>query len=407
MFTKFATSAALVCVLLAPSTSAQSDMREQTLRSAAIDNGLVPLDSIYIPVDEEVSDIGKKLFESELLSLNSDTSCSTCHIDRFGSADGLPNAIGTGGRGEGRERLMGGGDVVPRNTLPLWGRGSKGFDTFFWDGKVEKTPQGIVSQFGEHAPSSDPLVVSVHLPFVEVREMVERDDEVEKDYLHEDQPAAEIIFDILTERVKNDAVLGAELSNATNKPVDDLSFGDIASAVAGFIRDNFRVKQTKFHDFVFADGELSNNELAGGLIFYGKGQCTSCHNGPLFSDLDFHVIPFRQAGFGKNGFGVDYGRYNATRRTDDLYRFRTPPLINVTKTAPYSHSGQYATLEELIVAHTDPLSGIVGNELTVQQRRELATRIGLWTAHMSPPEPLTGDEIDHLVAFLATLSTSE
>ena len=81
----------------------------------------------------------------------------------------------------------------------------------------------------------------------------------------------------------------------------------------------------------------------------------TCHYGPYFSDLKFHVVPFPQLGFGKNGFGVDYGRFNVTFDPKDLYKFRTPPLFNVEKTAPYGHSGSVATIQEAIAAHFDPL----------------------------------------------------
>ena len=75
---------------------------------------------------------------------------------------------------------MGGGSIVPRNTLALWGRAARQFDTFFWDGKVQKTEYGIVSQFGDQAPSDDPLIVAVSLPFVEIREMVSDDQYVQE-----------------------------------------------------------------------------------------------------------------------------------------------------------------------------------------------------------------------------------
>lgn len=403
MFTKFAISSLGACLACYGLAASQTDMRESVLREAALENGLTPISDLVTDTDPALVKIGEKLFETELLSLNSDTSCRTCHIDRFGSADGLPNAIGTNGFGEGLERFTSGGDIVPRNTLPLWGRGSKDFHTFFWDGKVKKTESDIISQFGTKSPSEDPLIVAVHLPFVEVRELVMRDEEVEDAYLTEEQRSAFAIFDLLVQRIRKDAELGEELSAALNKPIMSLTFLDIASAVAEFIRDDFAVRGTKFHAFVFDDGKLSADELAGGLIFYGKGQCSTCHNGPLFSDLDFHTIPFEQAGFGKNGFGVDYGRYNTTRNPDDLYKFRTPPLINVTQTQPYSHSGRYPTLAELISAHTDPLKTVHGGSMSETERRELVARIGLWLQSSEPPEPLNSEEVDHLISFLATL----
>ena len=39
----------------------------------------------------------------------------------------------------------------------------------------------------------------------------------------------------------------------------------------------------------------------------------------------------------------------------DPYKFRTTPLFNVEKTAPYGHSGSVATIEDAIAAHFDPL----------------------------------------------------
>jgi cytochrome c peroxidase len=403
MFMKSATSAIILLLATSELAGAQTQMRESVLREAALENGITPISDLTPQSDPALVEIGRKLFESELLSFNSDTSCRTCHLDEFGSSDGLANAVGTSGVGEGPERMKSGGDIVPRNTLPLWGRGTTGFHTFFWDGKVRKTESGIASQFGPQAPSDDPLIVAVHLPFVEVRELVKRDEDIEQDYLTEEQYSATQIYEVLAQRVRDDDELGRELSSAAAKSVTNLTFLDIATAVAAFIRDDFAVTGTRFHNFVFDDGRLNSDELAGGLIFYGKGQCSTCHNGALFSDLSFHVIPFEQAGFGKNGFGVDYGRYNSTRDPADLYKFRTPPLINVTQTGPYSHSGKYGDLFALISAHIDPLKGLTGSAMTPVERRELVSRIGLWASSNEPIEPLSDEEIEHIVSFLATL----
>ena len=101
------------------------------MKEAALSNGFQKPEEVNSLFDKDKSELGNKLFHDELLSLNSTTSCSSCHLTKFSSADGLPNAIGTGGEGEGIKRVMQGGNIVPRNTLPLWGRGSKNFDTFF------------------------------------------------------------------------------------------------------------------------------------------------------------------------------------------------------------------------------------------------------------------------------------
>ena len=91
-----------------------------------------------------------------------------------------------GGEGDGLKRVMQGGNIVPRNTLPLWGRGSKNFDTFFWDGKVTTVDGKVISQLGlldrNYATregkyninvKDNALLTAVHLPFVEIRELVQ------------------------------------------------------------------------------------------------------------------------------------------------------------------------------------------------------------------------------------------
>tara|TARA_R110001606_G_scaffold385036_1_gene548293 strand:+ start:603 stop:1826 length:1224 start_codon:yes stop_codon:yes gene_type:complete len=405
---KYAASSLLFAGVLVGAAAAQSPLRMQSLKQAAINAGVVPLETIHVPVDTQLAKVGGELFQSDLLSFNGDTSCQTCHLDQFSSADGLPNAVGTQGEGEGADRLMSGkGDIVPRNTLPLWGRGSKGFDTFFWDGKVRAIDEGVVSQFGALVPSDDPLVVAVHLPFVEIREMVVRDSEVKAEFEKEETNAATSIFDTLAERIREDRRLGPELAAARSKSVYELEFTDIAIAVAAFIRDKFAVRRTAFDDFVFGEGKLSAEAVQGGLIFYGKGACSSCHSGPLMSDLDFHAMPFDQLGFGKNGFGVDYGRYNTTLEAADLYLFRTPPLINVTKTAPYTHSGAISDLATMIQIHADPLMNYDGRSRTNIQRREDLARLLTWGGASQLPEPLSEKEIQQLIAFLMTLETTE
>ena len=108
-------------------------------------------------------------------------------------------------------------------------------------------------------------------------------------------------------------------------------------------------------------------------------------------------------GFGKNGFGIDYGRFNVTRDYQDLYKFRTPPLANVIKTAPYGHSGSVRTIEEIIVSHFDPLRYFDMQNLDVVRRRELFERIQ--TTNEQPNVAyLDNKEVDEIIEFLKTLS---
>ena len=85
--------------------------------------------------------IGKQFFESKKLSYNSSIACKDCHLAEFSSTDGLPNAIGVGGHGKGAERLTSQGLVVPRNVLPLWGRGADFLIVFFGMERLKKLEQ--------------------------------------------------------------------------------------------------------------------------------------------------------------------------------------------------------------------------------------------------------------------------
>ena len=57
---------------------------------------------------------------------------------------------------------------------------------------------------GEDLPTNDMLNIAVHLPFVEIREMIEDSQEVSKTFKNESVNASKQLQNILLERVKND-----------------------------------------------------------------------------------------------------------------------------------------------------------------------------------------------------------
>ena len=375
------------------------------LRSVIIENGFKSPEYMYINEHENLAPEGEIFFKSNHLSLNGSISCATCHIPSKGSSDGIPNAAGVRGLGEGRERLLSGAKIVPRNTLALWGVGSKDFNTFFWDGKVTLDKDGnISSQFLDSPPSNDPLIVAVHLPFVAIREMIEDNHEISELYKNENINSAFKIYDQLINKINNESSYGVELAKIYDISTDEVSFFHVADSIANFIRSKFAIKKTPFENFVFDDLKLNEEQIRGGLTFYGKGKCSSCHSGKYFSDLNFHSLPMLQLGFGENGFGDDYGRFNMTDNYNDLYKFRTPPLYNVVKTAPYSHSGNYYDLKEVIRAHYDPLKNFDSSKYTDEERIGFFKRIKYSSIKPSELNYLDEKELDDLVEFLKLLS---
>jgi cytochrome c peroxidase len=401
---KYAISILAVLILSVIAYAADEKVFPQILREQILANGFRPASELYRNPDEGLITVGEIIFESKKLSLNGDISCRTCHVPKFGSADGIPNAAAIFGKGEGPARLLSGAKQLPRNALALWGRGANGFDTFFWDGRVDFSGSKKLSQFGSRNPSDDALVTAAHLPVVEIREMLDEDTLVRSHKKESVEQANEIYKAIADSLRKNEQGASNSLATYLKKPIEELTYTDYARAIASFIRSQFRIRETKLERFARKSEDLSDDELKGGLIFYGTGKCVSCHSGPHFTDFEFHTVAFPQLGFGKNGFGVDYGRFNATFDPKDLYKFRTAPLFNVEKTSPYGHSGSVATVEEAITAHFDPLKLVNTSALDPFTRHELYKRLALSEEAARTVGYLSPDDVQKLTIFLKTLS---
>lgn len=134
---------------------------------------------------------------------------------------------------------------------------------------------------------------------------------------------------------------------------------------------------------------LSDQQLSGLHLFRTKGKCINCHNGPFFTDLQYHNLGYAVDWDGK----LDNGRYEATKQETDRGKFRTPGLRNTTNTAPYWHNGEIATLREVIdlknrgMPHTGRQK--VNGKLSEQVR----------------PLQLTEAEQQAIIAFLEALSS--
>ena len=248
------------------------------------------------------------------------------------------------------------------------------------------------------------MVVAAHLPPVEIREMLVEDKFI-SDQKQETYSSANQVFNRLADHARTTETEGMQLlAEYYDMPIADINYLHIAESIAEFIRAKFAVQESKFHDFVFNQGALSDDELSGAMLFYGKGKCSTCHSGPLLSDLDFHAVPFPQLGYGKNGFGIDYGKYNSTHNPSDLYKFRTPPLLDVDNTFPYSHSGGVDGLKEAIIFHFDPLRYLELDQMSAMDRTEFYKRLSLGTQSEMLAIYLNDKEVDQLIAFLKTLS---
>jgi cytochrome c peroxidase len=113
---------------------------------------------------------------------------------------------------------------------------------------------------------------------------------------------------------------------------------------------------------------LTPFQVVGLVTFLGKGNCSTCHNGPFFSDATvsyhdkhgdvnsdggdqgFHNIGLvnNDTDGGRGVFGVGNAPISHGQTQFDDWAFKTPTLRNVKLSAPYFHHGVYPTLEDVV-----------------------------------------------------------
>ncbi len=340
--------------------------------------------------------LGHGLFFDTRLSGNQSVACATCHQPAKSFTDGLPLAVGT--------------SVGPRHTPSLVGVAYSPW--FYWDGRKDSQwAQALAPLEADHEHNTDRTrIVS----------LVSQDPHYQELYSQ--------VFGELP-RLKQTDLSASPLGNETQRkaweliPEDErkqinLAFANIGKALAAYQR-KIIPGRTRFDDYADSlqkmpgansEPEFSNEEIAGLKVFIGKGQCATCHNGPLFTNHEFHntgvmpvagelppmarydgvriarLDPFNCLGEFSDASSSECIELRFARDTNDLVGAqKTPTLRNVADTAPYMHGGQLATLEDVITHYNDaPTSMLSHNE--------------------AKPLSLRRVEVQQLLAFLKTLS---
>jgi cytochrome c peroxidase len=118
----------------------------------------------------------------------------------------------------------------------------------------------------------------------------------------------------------------------------------LAKALASFVRTILSGDSPVDHYLKGETAAISLTVRRGFDIFRGKGNCSTCHLGPNFSDEQFHNTG---VGF-QDGKLLDAGRFLITRKDADRGAFKTPILRGVARTGPYMHDGSFTTLAQVI-----------------------------------------------------------
>lgn len=260
-------------------------------------------------------ELGKMLFFDTRLSGSGKISCATCHQPELNWTDGKVKSIGHEGA------------VTKRNSPTI--QNTWFYKRLFWDGRSRDLQD---QAFG---PINSESEMNSEMP--DVMRMLRRN----KQY-----------------RTLFRQAYGH----------DDIGPDEMTNAIAVFEK-TITSQKTKFDEFAAGNSKaLSNSELRGLHLFRTKARCINCHNGPLFSDNQFH-----NSGFSSG----DAGHYNVTHKEEDQGKFKTPSLRDVTKTDPWMHDGQFNSLEQVISRYniakfppgTDPL--LRSLELTGKEEKDL------------------------------------
>ncbi|CAN5539809.1 cytochrome c peroxidase [soil metagenome] len=100
---------------------------------------------------------------------------------------------------------------------------------------------------------------------------------------------------------------------------------------------------------------MSEDELKGAVLFFGKANCVSCHNGPALANMEFYALGMKDLVNGTDGvINVDpndpihKGRGGFTHNSAEYYRFKSPQLYNLTDSKFYGHGASFKTVRAVV-----------------------------------------------------------
>lgn len=393
------------------------------LRESLEQWGVIPIGSMATQPPAQV-ELGRALFFDRILSGNRDVACATCHHPTTSLSDGRSLPIGTGGVGLGPKRTRGAGrDFVPRSAPSLLNAGV-GLTYLLWDGRLSGTRADNIVTEGFNVPSGLPntLVAQAFLPVLDRREM--RGNAGDTDVLGHPNELAEFangqraeIWDAVMRRV-----LGipeyVDLFNAAfpDTPTSQLRFEHAARALAAFQREAFTKTRSPFDRYLDRDNAaLTRQEKQGALLFFEEAQCGTCHNGPFLGGRGFANVGVPQIGPGTGKAApLDIGRGGLPDNAFYRFAFRVAPLRNVELTAPYMHTGAYATLEAVVTHYNDVPAALRGydvsqldpalREMYHGDEATISAVLQTLDGQLQVPLDLSDEEKGDLVAFLKSLT---
>lgn len=451
----------------APTGDAAGDvsLRDVLERSAltgdpALAKGLFPVK----PDDDALVKLGQLLFFSQTLSAGFDVSCATCHLPHMGGGDGLSLSVGVvpqdrhvAGPGRqldalrDRDPQADGGPNMHRNSATTFNTALLD-RAVMSDGRIQVLPELEVMMAGGHGQpirtpetgngaddsgASGLLEAMAPFPIVNNNEM--------RGFLYADLSAPTAYRERLVQRLRGEADqlyltegaaqnwlarFRAAFSAPEGEGAELINMLNVQRALAAYMSSQVFV-DNQWKQYVDGNNAaITSLARRGAMLFLSSTDegglgCASCHSGDRFTDEGFYNVGFPQLGRGfDRAEGNDVGRWQVSRRADDWFAHRTPSLLNIDLTAPYGHSGSFASLESLLRYHVNPrgeidhydfslrhlpqfsASGFSYPNAEVFTRQAISHSSFLKAETLLPQRQLGTDEEAALVAFLRSLSDS-
>lgn len=285
-------------------------------------------------------DLGRYLFFDPLLSKDGSISCASCHQPDKGFSDDLDRSIGITG------------EKVGRSAPTLWNVAF--LDKFFWDVRASTLEQQA------QGPLFDPL------------EMGNTPEQ-------------------LLASIKANAVYSAMFAQAF--PQEQLGVEQVYTALTAF-QTSLISLNSRYDRYAHGYHQaLSENEIKGLNVFRSfVARCAECHQPPLFTNNQVAVIGVAEP----EGRPFDIGAQKTFADVPHSEKlrggFKVPTLRNITKTAPYMHSGTFPKLFDAVEFYSK------GRGHAVPKEEKLQLHWHIW-------EPdLTDEEMQLIVDFLGSLT---
>ncbi len=317
------------------------------------------------PLSTEKIELGRLLFFDPILSGNKDVACASCHHPAMGYAEILDISIGVNGRGFGYKRVFN-----EPNDIPFTKRNSP---------TIINTAFNGINIRNRYKPEQAPMFWDLRASSLEEQalEPIKSMEEMRGRGYQKEEIIPEIV-----RRIKGIPVYQRLFDEAFDAEAS-ISAENIAKAIASFER-SLLTNNSRFDQYMRGDKKAISISEREGFEEFVRAGCGNCHNGPMFSDFQQHVL------------GVPDNQKLSTldMGIDSSYAFRTPTLRNLRFTFPYMHNGSMPSLQRVLEFYEDISFGVMRNpNLSKDQLDPLLKNIRLKVKDMAP-----------IISFLNTLN---